>query len=271
MTAVFVEMYASYSQLLEENVDPRVKHLPLVSSPLPMVAIVLVYHAFINVWGPAYMKDRQPFQLRQPMIIYNAIQVLSNALILCMAVKKIWFHESFDWTCNPPTSSEEEPDLTIIYLCYAYYMMKILDLTDTVFMVLRKKDRQISFLHTYHHMGMCLAGWIGTALIGGGTHLVLFGSLNCLVHTIMYGYYLLAIVRPEYTSAKGKRRITELQLTQFTIFFFHGLYTLLNPNCKFPTWSLAMLLPQDVFMFVLFWDFYVKAYLKPSTPPKKND
>ncbi|CAA9996476.1 unnamed protein product [Nesidiocoris tenuis] len=223
--------------------DPRIKHYPLVGSPVPIITIVILYNYFINNWGPAFMKDRPPFQLRRPMIIYNAVQVVVNAWIVYM----------------------------IIYLCYAYYMMKILDLTDTVFMVLRKKDRQISFLHTYHHMGMCLAGWIGTALIGGGTHLVLFGSLNCLVHTIMYGYYLLAIVRPEYTSAKGKRRITELQLTQFTIFFFHGLYTLLNPNCKFPTWSLAMLLPQDVFMFVLFWDFYVKAYLKPNTPPKKND
>jgi len=34
---------------------------------------------------------------------------------------------------------------------WLYYIAKITELLDTVFFVLRKKQRQISFLHLYHH------------------------------------------------------------------------------------------------------------------------
>lgn len=36
-----------------------------------------------------------------------------------------------------------------------------------VFMVLRKKNRQVSFLHVYHHIGMVVAGWIATKYVAG--------------------------------------------------------------------------------------------------------
>ncbi|BES94905.1 elongation of very long chain fatty acids protein [Nesidiocoris tenuis] len=273
MTAALGELYSTYQTFLDENVDPRIKHYPLVGSPVPIITIVILYNYFINNWGPAFMKDRPPFQLRRPMIIYNAVQVVVNAWIVYMAVTKIWMNEKFSWVCQGANYLEDELELTVVRLAYFYYLTKIVDLTDTVFMVLRKKNRQISFLHKYHHMGMCLGGWIGTAFVGGGSQIVLFGTLNCIVHTIMYGYYLLVILHPQYTVLSFKRRITELQLIQFTIIFFHGVSVLFIPNCTFPKWVLIIIVPQDVFMFVLFWDFYAKTYLKPQpkTPAKKVD
>lgn len=47
-------------------------------------------------------------------------------------------------------------------------MLKILDLLDTIFIILRKKQNQVSFLHVYHHGGMVLGGWIATKFIPGG-------------------------------------------------------------------------------------------------------
>ncbi|GFW72120.1 hypothetical protein TNCV_4790071 [Trichonephila clavipes] len=36
------------------------------------------------------------------------------------------------------------------------YIIKFIDLLDTVFFVLRKKQAQVTFLHVFHHSGICL-------------------------------------------------------------------------------------------------------------------
>lgn len=62
-------------------VDPRVQHLPLVGSPLPMAVIIISYLAFVLYYGPKWMENRKPFNLKYVMRVYNAIQVLANSFI----------------------------------------------------------------------------------------------------------------------------------------------------------------------------------------------
>lgn len=50
---------------------------------------------------------------------------------------------------------------------WLYYIAKITELLDTVFFVLRKKDRQISFLHLYHHTLMPVCAFIGVKYFAG--------------------------------------------------------------------------------------------------------
>lgn len=50
---------------------------------------------------------------------------------------------------------------------WLYYMCKIIELMDTVFFVLRKKQRQITFLHLYHHTLMPVCGFIGIKYFAG--------------------------------------------------------------------------------------------------------
>lgn len=38
-------------------------------------------------------------------------------------------------------------------------MLKLVELLDTVFFVLRKKQNQVSFLHVYHHTIMAVFTW----------------------------------------------------------------------------------------------------------------
>lgn len=49
-----------------------------------------------------------------------------------------------------------------------YYMCKIIELLDTVFFILRKKDNQVTFLHMYHHTIMPICAWIGVKWLPGG-------------------------------------------------------------------------------------------------------
>lgn len=45
-----------------------------------------------------------------------------------------------------------------MFMGYTYYVSKFLDLFDTVFFVLRKKTRNVSGLHVFHHSVMPIAG-----------------------------------------------------------------------------------------------------------------
>lgn len=68
----------------------------------------------------------------------------------------------------------EELDFTDSFLgirsaqmSYCYFLVKLLDLFDTVFFVLRKRTRQISFLHVYHHVAILVGAFIGVGWAPG--------------------------------------------------------------------------------------------------------
>lgn len=42
-----------------------------MSSPFPQTLIILSYVYFVTTLGPRLMENRKPFDLKQPMIIYN--------------------------------------------------------------------------------------------------------------------------------------------------------------------------------------------------------
>ena len=67
-------------------------------------------------------------------------------------------------------------------------MLKIFDLIETGIFTLRKKYRQVSFLHLYHHVSTVLIAWLGVRFIP--VHVATFVVLvNSAVHIIMYSYY----------------------------------------------------------------------------------
>lgn len=93
------------------------------------------------------------------------------------------------------------------------------ELLDTVFFVLRKKYNQITFLHVYHHTVMPIVSWGCTKYYPGG-HEIFIGSINSFIHIIMYTYYMMAAMGPEYQKyLHWKKYITTLQMVSgFTHF-----------------------------------------------------
>jgi hypothetical protein len=128
--------------------------------------------------------------------------------------------------------------------------------------VLRKKNGNITFLHMYHHAAMFGAGYVFSKFLPGG-HSTLLGILNCFVHAFMYTYYFLTTFKDMKNNLWWKKHITHVQMVQFAILIFHyGRPALFGVTCNYPIFWMWMGFIQNMFMFILFADFYYKAYIR---------
>ncbi|XP_029679363.1 elongation of very long chain fatty acids protein AAEL008004-like [Formica exsecta] len=248
--------------------DPRTRDWFLIPSPIPGLSIIIGYLYFVLSWGPRYMKHRKPYQLKNILVIYNFLQIIISTWLFWEGLTGAWLNGSYNWRCEPVDFSYSPKALRIARGVYMYFLAKLTELLDTVFFVLRKKEKQITFLHMYHHTVMPMISWGATKYYPGG-HGIFIGIINSFVHIIMYTYYLLAALLPHYQYQRylwWKKYITTLQMTQFCLAFLHNCQ-LLFYDCDYPKISLVFVLPNAVFFYFLFSDFYNNAY----TPKKEND
>ncbi|KAM3963904.1 very long chain fatty acid elongase AAEL008004 [Aphomia sociella] len=256
-----------YHYLNNDIADPRTNHFFLVSSPLPIILIMYLYHRFVRSWGPAYMANREPYNLKTQIIIYNLVQIFLSGYIAIECLTRLYLSGYYSIWCQKIIYDDTPLERVVVHRVWIYYMIKIVDLLDTVFFVLRKKFSQVSFLHVYHHLGMCMLGFIGTKYIPGG-HGIMLGFINSMVHAVMYTYYLISIVRPQWVRQWWKKYITQLQIAQFLILILHFGHVLFEPSCEYPKWISFMFLPHNIFILFLFSDFYIKAYILKKNKTK---
>ncbi|XP_034241940.1 elongation of very long chain fatty acids protein 7-like [Thrips palmi] len=258
VTRAAYEVAAKMADDLWNYCDPRSCNLPLATNPLHLAAILGVYLYFVLSLGPRLMKNRPPFELRTIMLVYNGVQVVWCGYLFYECIRLAWGWK-YSYICEPLSMEMEPYDFEVARTVWLYFILKIVDLLDTVFMVLRKNHRQISFLHVYHHSGMVFCIWMGTKAFPGGHHTFL-GFINCFVHCLLYGYYFLSLYNPKIKVAWWKKYITVVQIVQFAMNVAHESLPLLMPNCEVNKVISGALVIQNLFMFVLFTDFYLKNY-----------
>lgn len=140
-----------------------------------------------------------------------------------------------------------------------YTNNKILDLLDTVFFVLCKKQSHVTFLHVHHHSIMVVILWIfGKYFPGfeGG----IVGICNTIVHTVMYFYYFLAALGPNYRKYLWwKNYLTLMQIVQFIIVIVY--LTISQCFCgHFNKYLVGFIIAEAIFNLYLFTSFYLKSY-----------
>ena len=67
---------------LWEKRDTRMDGLPLLNSPLPAALICMCYVFIVKVAGPRFMQNREPYNIKKFLVIYNALQVALSAYIV---------------------------------------------------------------------------------------------------------------------------------------------------------------------------------------------
>ncbi|KAL7018390.1 hypothetical protein ACKWTF_010732 [Chironomus riparius] len=244
-------------------VDKRVKDWLFMSSPFKPIAIIAIYLFIVLKWGPKWMEKRQPYKLDFIIKTYNLLQV-ACCLFLTVDVFRLTFARNYSIICEPVDYSYDPVAMRIARFGHWYFLTKVFDLFDTIFFVLKKKNSHVSFLHVYHHAGMVALTWIGTKYVAGG-HSVFTGWINSFVHVIMYFYYYLTTVDNKYKQSFWKKYITQLQMVQFGLMALHWLSLILSNDCGFPKFISFFMLPQNAFIFALFFDFYMKAYGSKKT------
>ncbi|XP_069697700.1 very long chain fatty acid elongase 7-like isoform X2 [Periplaneta americana] len=220
-----------------------------------------MYLFVVKVAGPRFMKDRPAYNIDGIIAVYNIAQVTICSYLFITGVTFGW-GTKLRFYCEPVDTSSKPLAIEMARWSWMVYMTKILDLLDTVFFILRKKNSQISFLHVFHHSLTLLIVGILARLTPGG-HAVLDAAVNCFVHMVMYFYYFITNTFPEYKKKIWwKKYITQVQLVQFAFLVFHNLPTFIQRDCGFPAFAGGMICLENLFLFYLFSKFYVKTYWK---------
>lgn len=250
-----------YYDYWEELADPRTAHYPLISSgPTIVILIIVFYLLFVKQIGPKIMANREPFNLKKLILLYNSTLMLGNAFGFLYLLSKIDYGRiffNFKFPDHSDTSFNTKVDIFLGYLCY---LSRFVDLFDTVFFVLRKKFKQITFLHLYHHSFVPILGWIGLKVAPRAPVIKLFLLINCFIHTIMYLYYTLAIMGTKMQKYLWwKKYITQIQLSQFVICFLYAFIMIFLQE-GYPAGVFWIAFAQNPFFFWMFYDFYKQSY-----------
>ena len=254
--ADFLYRISELDEFLKKNGDPRIRDRFLLDSTRPLIVVCLVYLLVITV-GVRWMRKREAFGLKWVMLGYNLVLVSVSGWMfveLLYATTKA----GYSWICTPHRVSYDSYELRVNFAMYVYYFTKYLEMLDTVWIVLRKKNNQLSFLHVFHHLAMLISMHL-CALFGGDGNAAIPACINSGVHVVMYSYYLLAAFPSLRKYLWWKRYITILQLSQFFIVTSHTTTTVFM-DCGYPAWLAYLQLSIVLVLIVLFWNFYRKAY-----------
>merc|ERR1712131_126030 len=72
---IMIDYLSNKYNYMLQNGDPRVAHLPLMENPILNTISVLLYLYIVKIAGPAFMKDRKPYEFRRILFIYNMVLV----------------------------------------------------------------------------------------------------------------------------------------------------------------------------------------------------
>ncbi|KAH1169471.1 hypothetical protein KIL84_014061 [Mauremys mutica] len=149
-----------------KHADPRVEGFLLMSSPVPQTIIIGAYIYFVTSLGPKLMENRKPFELRQIMAFYNFGVVALSVYMTYEFLMSGWA-TGYSFRCDLVDYSRSPTALRMVRTCWLYYFSKFIELLDTIFFVLRKKEGQITFLHVLHHSIMPWTWWFGVKFAAG--------------------------------------------------------------------------------------------------------
>ncbi|CAH1124258.1 unnamed protein product [Ceutorhynchus assimilis] len=196
--------------------DQRVSGWLFVSSFWPTINIILIYLTSIYIVLPIFMKNREPYKLNTILKFYNIFQIITCAFIVYWCLTSGWIQGDFTIGCQAVDYSSSPRALSLLQGFQWAYFLKITELLETVFFVLRKKNKQVTKLHVYHHSSTLIMNYFICRFVGGGMASVTV-IINSLVHILMYTYYYLASLGPAWQKPleKWKPRLTIVQMGWF--------------------------------------------------------
>ncbi|KAL1248894.1 hypothetical protein QQF64_022212 [Cirrhinus molitorella] len=237
--------------------DTRVRGWLLLDSYTPTFLLTIIYLLTIYL-GTKYMRNRPAYSLKNVLLLYNFSITMLSLYMLVELISSVW-SAGYRLQCQG-LHEAGEADIRVAKVLWWYYFSKLIEFLDTIFIVLRKKNNQISFLHVYHHASMfniwwCVLNWIpcGQSFFGP--------TLNSFIHVLMYSYYGLSTIPSMHKYLWWKRYLTQAQLVQFLLTISHTVSAWVVP-CGFPLGCLKFQTFYMCTLVILFVNFYMQTYRK---------
>ncbi|CAG2168632.1 unnamed protein product [Oppiella nova] len=252
----------------DEIADPRVNHWYMLNGGIWKILLVMtVYLIITRVILPRHMKNRPPYVMKNLILFYNTVMVVCNAVGAYWAVIAIDYGRIFLDFTYPSREDTSEWTMFFMNLGWLWMITRFMDLMDTVFFVLRKKESQITTLHLYHHTVVPILGWVSFKYNAMIPIIRMFLLFNSFIHVMMYGYYALSSLGPGIQKYLWwKKYITQCQILQFLICGCYGV-VLYFMQTGYPMEWFGFAVGQNPLFFYMFYDFYRQSY-KRGTPKK---
>lgn len=136
----------------------------------------------------SFMEKRKAFNLKWLLAAYNILQVATCCYIIYgflsneLSIIKFWKCQSVDYKSNRKANS-------LVIYSYQTFLLKLVELIETVFFVLRKKQNQVSKLHVYHHVSTAILAWC-VVKYAAGQHLNHYNHKKVYDFPVLHPGYL---------------------------------------------------------------------------------
>eukprot|EP00163_Fabomonas_tropica_P018098 TRINITY_DN3215_c0_g1_i1.p1 TRINITY_DN3215_c0_g1~~TRINITY_DN3215_c0_g1_i1.p1 ORF type:complete len:297 (+),score=77.78 TRINITY_DN3215_c0_g1_i1:187-1077(+) len=229
----------------------------LVDDGRLVIALTLAYLVFI-FFGKKVMANREPFKLTAFSYVHNLFLVCLSSWMAYELIFTAFSAFSTVWCNDPPAGALGRRMARAVHV---FYVSKLYEFMDTVIMVLRKKNAQISVLHVYHHATIFPYWWlIAKTYPGGDCWWTAF--LNSSIHVLMYSYYFLSAMG---IRVPWKSWITKGQMLQFCLFLAQSVYQLGTGCASYVCATLGKgLFVYALSLLGLFGNFYIQTYKKKA-------
>ena len=221
------------------------------------IATVPLYLTGIFV-GQRIMQSRAPVDLKWQLFAWNLMLAVFSGIGAARLVQEFWHVLThYDVYCSVCITG---PCNVRGFWISAFALSKIVELGDTVFLILRK--RPVIFLHWYHHVSVLLFTW--TSAVEAASFGRYFMGINFLIHSLMYSYYSVQSLGIRLGKAVSMS-ITTLQILQMLAGIFVVAYanTMIRQGtyCEVKDKTITIALVIYASYFVLFVRFFYGAYI----------
>ncbi|NWW08877.1 ELOV6 protein, partial [Oreocharis arfaki] len=232
-------------------------------------SFIISFIYLILVFGiQHFMKERRPFSLRVPLTLWSFSLTLFSFIAACRVWKQMSFlllTKGFKRSlCSQSFFVHPVSKLWI----YLFALSKLVELGDTLFIVLRKK--KLIFVHWYHHLCTVILSWCAykDMMAGLGWN----AALNLSIHCVTYCYYTVTAMGIRVPTSIAML-ITASQMVQMMGFVILSIYLVVWKDDKLCQISWPVLFFSAVFyttLLALFSNFFIKTYLS-GTQKSKGD
>lgn len=248
--------------LLHDLVVWAIAHpwLPIITVVLYLISIPLIQRC---------MASHKGFDLKGPLILWNILLSVFSfyGAIRCLP-HLFWTIQTQGWRysmCEITVYNYGHGGVGILVVFFI--LSKFPELLDTYFILFRK--RKLIFLHWYHHVTVLLYCW--HSLIVLSSNGLYFAAMNYSVHSVMYFYYALSLLKINFIPPLF---ITIFQISQmfFGIAVVYMVYNYKQQGfaCAVPDSNMHAAMVMYTSYAALFVNFFIQRFCCPKKKTTKT-